>query len=134
MNLMRVYLLVMFTVLSFTLTGCASRRANLKKESYSVNRGKAPSNLANPEVYGCLFEYGTKYPATVPAIKLGKQVISRADPGSGRYSFHIKPGKYRFVGIAIGFYQTKTRRIKVSKGDSLQINFYLKVDERPIIN
>lgn len=124
---MKVYALVTLAILSFIIASCSSKLANVTKESYSIHIRQ--SNSINPIVYGYLFEYGTEFAPAISFVEVDDQLKSKANPKSGQYSISIKPGKHRFVAYGLGYYPTKTRKVKVSKGDSIQINFYLKVDE-----
>jgi hypothetical protein len=131
---MKVYSFVTLVTLIITITSCSSKRFGVNKGSYSINKSHGKSGTMNPLVYGYLFEYGTKLPSNVPRVYVGKELKSKADPKSGQYSFSIKPGKHRFVGKGLGYYSTKTKRIKVSKGDSVNIDFYLKINETPLVD
>jgi hypothetical protein len=131
---MKIYSLVTLTILSLTISGCASKRMEVKKVSYAMSKGRVQPNAMNPVIYGYLFERGTKYPAIVPVVAIGKKIISYADPGSGRYSFRIKPGKYKFVGMGLGYHSTQTKKVEVNNGDSVRIDFYLKVKETMLVD
>lgn len=124
-NFMKIYSLLTLTILLFSITGCASKRVDAG--TYSINKKQAQPGAVNPIVYGYVFEHGTKLPVIAPRLVVGKKLTVRPDPKSGQYSFSIEPGKYRFVGWGLGYYPTKTRKTKVSKGDSVRIDFYLKV-------
>jgi uncharacterized membrane protein len=129
MGNMKIHFLLTPIILLFTVIGCASQQG-----SYLVNKHQAQSSEANPIIYGYLYEYGTKDPVITSAVTLNKQIKSRVDASLGKYSFSVEPGKYRFDGIGIGYYPTKTKRIKVVEGDSVRIDFYLKVNDTPLHN
>jgi hypothetical protein len=131
---MKVYSFVILATLFITVTSCSSKRSGVKSGSYSIDKSQGKHGTLNPVVYGYLFEYGTKHPSIVPRVYVGRELKSKADPKSGQYSFSIEPGKYRFVGKGLGYYSTKTRRIKVSKGDSVNIDFYLRINETPLVD
>jgi len=131
---MKVYSFLTLMALVITITSCSSKRFGVNNGSYSINKPQGKSGTMNAIVYGYLFEYGTKLPSIVPRVYVGKELKSKADTKSGHYSFSIKPGNYRFVGKGLGYYSTKTKGIKVSKGDSVNIDFYLKINDTPLVN
>jgi hypothetical protein len=129
---MKIYSLVTLTILSLTISGCASKRMEVKKVSYAMSKGRVQPNAMNPVIYGYLFERGTKYPAIVPVVAIGKKIISYADQ-FGRYSFRVEPGKYKFIGKGLGYHSTQTKKVEVNTGDSVRIDFYLKVKETLLV-
>lgn len=131
MGMSKHTLVVSLTLLAVIHSGCASKR--LTKGSYQINKTQTGFNKPGV-VYGAVYEYGTKLPATVPRVYIARELQAKADPRSGEYTFTIKPGRYRFTGRAMSYYPVKTSKIKVHIGDSLRIDFYLRLDETPLID
>jgi len=131
---MKAYLLVTLVTLAIAIVSCSSKRPGANNGSYSINKTQDHSSPLDPMVYGYLYEYGTKLPSIVPRVYVGMELKSKADPASGRYSFSIKPGKYRFLGKGMGYYSTRTKRMTLRQGDSLNIDFYLKINETPLVD
>lgn len=122
--------LTILILLLITAIGCTSQQG-----LYTVNKHRSKNSTnADPVIYGSLFEYGTKYSAMVSAVALNHQMKPRFDSKSGLYMFSTKPGKHKFNGMAIGYYPTTTKKIKVTKGDSVRIDFYLKVNDTPLLD
>ena len=48
--------------------------------------------------------------------------------------FNITEGRYQFKSLAIGYAIEKTKRIKISKGDSLYLPMVLKLDTIPLVD
>jgi len=129
--LYRNALAITLIIVALIYTGCASKR--LTAGSYAINKTRSAS-VKPAVVYGSVYEYGTQLPAIVPRVYVGQKLKAKADPRSGKYAFFIEPGKYRFTGQAMSFYSTKTSKTKVSIGDSVRIDFYLRVNETPLID
>lgn len=128
------YFTISLAILLFTITGCASKRTGFNNKSYSINRSHTHSGNLDPILYGYVVEYPLKVPVLGSRVYVGKDLKGQIESKEGYYSFPMKPGKYRFNGVCVGYYITRTRRIKVSKGDSVRIDFNLKIDDRPLIN
>lgn len=55
-----------------------------------------------------------------------------ADP-LGNYRLSLPAGKYTLVGVAMPFYRMVVP-LSLSRGDSIKLDFYLKVNNEPIID
>lgn len=114
------------------LTGCATRTGTFetKHGAYSISITKMDSLTKAPVIHGEVFEYDTKLPSFgfIWANKEPYHVTSNI----GKYAFELKPGKYRFTGGYLGYFSTKTKFLKISNGEQVRVDFYLKGDPRPL--
>ena len=80
------------------------------------------------------------YKVLVLSISNAQLVIScinilTDETGSYNYKFHISSELTEYVTARmIGFKNVETASFKISPGDSIELDFYLAIDDRPIIN
>lgn len=61
------------------------------------------------------------------SVKVEGEISFEVKPEkSGRISFKLPPGNYNFEARTLGSYPIKTPTLFLSKGDSLNINFYME--------
>ncbi|MET4138157.1 carboxypeptidase-like regulatory domain-containing protein [Pedobacter sp. UYP1] len=109
---------------------CSTKQGLIKtKESlYELNIKKTSLNH-NPVISGYVYEFGTKSPVLGASVWNHKHYNNNTKVDiSGKFIYSIKPGKYRILASFVGFRPCKTNSITVSKGDTIEIDFYLKPD------
>jgi hypothetical protein len=107
------------------LTGCAARSG-----TYSFSITKTDSLTKAPLIYGEVFEYDTKLPSFgfIWPNKEPHHLTSEL----GKYAFELRPGKYRFTGGYLGYFSIRTKSLKISNGEQVKVDFYLKSDPSPL--
>lgn len=84
-------------------------------------------------VYGYVKELGQNTPLKASQIKYGCYVINVNNDGF--YRFKEKTTEEIFITSSwIGYRTVETENLKLEKGDSVKIDFFLAPDDRPLIN
>lgn len=92
------------------------------------------STLKNKAViFGHIYEYKTTYSIPFSVVKVNNVFINKADV-NGIYSFVIQPQTCFLRSTAISYKFTEVEKLKISSGDSIRIDFYLKQDGTPLID
>jgi hypothetical protein len=119
-------------LLLLLLAGCATRSGTFESKhgSYTISIKKTDSITKPPVIYGDVFEYDTKLPSF--GLIWANKDPYRMTSEIGKYAFELKPGKYNFTSGYLGFFKVKSRAVKISNGEKVKIDFYLKADETPM--
>ena len=78
-------------------------------------------------------EAGTPIPAAKVFVKNSADLRSIADE-NGQYEMRLYQGEYFLVITSMGYKTIETDFINMSPGDSINVDFYLATDDRPIIH
>lgn len=126
---------IFFVLLCVFLCACQSVRhsmmINTKHGSYTVNIKNAQSSN-EPLIYGEIYDFDTHLSLQFSKVQInGKQMYST---DNGLFKFKLEPGKYRFTGKAFPYEFCETKTIVLNRGDSVELNIYLKPYKKPIVD
>lgn len=126
-----ITLLTFSTLILFC--GCASQHGIVKTKdgSFELVILKSSSVDKKPVIHGYIYSENTREPIGIGYLRLDGEKRYKTDK-SGTYNINIEPGKHKFEGQGYGYYWPSTKKIKVSQGDSIRIDFFLKEDVRPL--
>jgi len=113
-------------VTALHIWGCAAN------SNYSFQ--KRQRNSSEITIYGTMKDAGTGTP--LPGLVIygaGDSERVQAD-GNGKYRLSLKSGRKSLRAAWIGYYGNKTSKLSLAPGDSIQINFLMKEDNRPLID
>lgn len=115
------------------IIGCASQKGliNTKDGSYKIKIAASSVTIDSAIIYGYIYDEKSKTPIKSGGVKLDgvKRYVSDT---AGKYVINLKPGRYTFQGQGYGYYWPTTKKIKISQGDSVRLDFFLKEDLRPL--
>ena len=122
------------------LASCLSHREILiptnNKGGYKIVSLKNNSNVNPNEVYlfGKVFDVKTKKPINYANLRTG--CFSTSANVNGEYSFKIRKSDniYLEVFSILGYKNIQTNLFKLNNKNSININFFLTEDDRPLIN
>lgn len=128
-------------LLLLTLVTISCKTAEMLKSTnnpgkYAISFYKSPKLAINGDVivYGYVKDLKNKLPLGSSKIELGC-FTAKADT-NGHYRFTLKSGAIQtfLSASSIGYKSVETEFFHLAQGDSIRINFYLSLDERPLIN
>lgn len=135
-NIMRYFIIIISVIINLLLFSNCSTNKELITENcdyYKIYTTKHLVRTVKPTIYGSFYECNTNLPLNYPIIKVNDSVHFKADI-KGKFLFSIYPGKYRFAGVGYPYMQLQTKTIKVNPGDSIRIDFYLRLNTTPLVN
>ena len=111
-------------------SSCSTNQGLMKSKegAYEIIINKSSSDK-DPVISGHVYEFGTKNPVLAAFVWNDKHydVKTQVDL-KGRFSYATKPGKYKTYASFVGFRPSLTKSFVASKGDTVFIDFYLKLD------
>ena len=128
------WVIVYFTAIVLT-TSCHGNliKPTYNKGGYTISSSKNKSSQNSAIVYGYVRDHISKDPLKASMVKMGCTIVNVDE--TGFYKIKAKPIESTFLtGIWIGYRTIETEYFKLEQGDSLNINFFLVQDDRPLIN
>lgn len=131
----------LFAILGIGCTSNAQDTSVSKQEMIpSYNKGGYTIDISNPansdsvSISGRVVSTNDEsiFPGTT--IKYGCKKISTDESGSFAFKSAVSDLDLQVIANSVGYMRVETKPLKVKKGDSLNVNFYLAPDERPMIN
>ncbi|WP_139921260.1 carboxypeptidase-like regulatory domain-containing protein [Hymenobacter sp. DG01] len=129
------------TVSSFialALAGCIGSSLRLQQDSrhnesshYKIVKLKRKNLTSPPLIQGIIVGETNLIPLAIGVIKIGRATVT-ADR-TGNYSWQGKLGTYTIRARSVGFDDVVTEKIKLSKGDSIRLDFQFPIGQ-PIIH
>ena len=125
---MQVVRVIIFLVILIA-TSCSKNwhsDRNIDQETSQVTRGKAKSGRAI--IVGNCYDFSSTTDPIPAGIVINGVVLETSDVS---FKCNVWPGEYE---IRAGFPGKKwaSRSVKIEKGDSINIKFYLKDDDTPL--
>lgn len=130
-----VLLILLLSVISCQPRIAAKMKSTYNNGGYTVSILKKKSPQANNDIviYGSVNDVGNKSPLIASVIKIGCNSISVNN--TGVYYAKEKAVENLFITCtSIGHLTLETENLKLQKGDSVRVNFFLAQDERPLVN
>ncbi|MBB5619540.1 hypothetical protein HDE69_000576 [Pedobacter cryoconitis] len=130
---MHIKILVKVTIIFIIIiinSSCSTKQGFIKtKESpYELNIKKT-SLSHDPVIYGYVYEFGTKNPVLAASVWNDKHYENKIVVDvKGKFKYIVKPGKHKIWASFVGFRPCTTNSFEASKGDTIKIDFYLKID------
>lgn len=130
-------ILIYFTAIVLT-TSCHGNliKPTYNKGGYTFNKfyNKSLYNNESAIIYGHLRELGSS--KVVLSARLNMACASLLVDSTGYYQFNGKVGdEVTFLTcISLGLRTIETEPFKVQRGDSINVNFFLAQDDRPLVN
>lgn len=130
---------LIFVSFLIILTSCTSLIINKPtynngRYNFSTNRNNLLYAQDSIVIYGFIKTIGTKEPLKFSLITFGCSKVTSDTLGFFRFKDHSISVKSFLFANSIGFRGVETDHLMLSKGDSVNINFYLSEDDRPLIN
>ncbi|MET4141965.1 carboxypeptidase regulatory-like domain-containing protein [Pedobacter sp. UYP1] len=110
-------------------SSCATKQGLMisKEGVYEIIINKSSSDN-DPVISGHVYEFGTKNPVLGASVWNDKYYhIKTGVDLKGRFIYRTKPGKYKVHASFVGFRPSLTNSFAASKGDTVYIDFYLKL-------
>jgi hypothetical protein len=85
-------------------------------------------------IYGYVKDISTKKVLTSALVKFGCSKVTTGTDGYYRFKEHTLSVESFLLANFIGFRSIETEHSMLSKGDSINVNFYLSQDDRPLID
>lgn len=128
--------LILFTLTMSCNQGIIYNRSyNPGYYQFSKKFNKNLNRQDSSVVYGYIKDAVTKEPLNYASIKLDDHSKIKSDAkGTYRFKEPYISEKIFLTANYIGYRKMETHRFLVSKGDSIRIDFYLYLDDRPIID
>lgn len=117
--------LVKFLLLCIVCVGCSISRSMI----YNISK---TGSTTDPIVF-VEFEDENGLEIVLSAVKVNGEDIYRTEEKNS-VQFNLEEGKYSFQGLAVGYLIDKTKKIKISKGDSLYLPMVMKMDTIPLVD
>jgi hypothetical protein len=101
---------------------------------YIISKMRRVDRLSPPIIYGKIYEYGADTLLEWSRIReLPSMTYHKTDHKTKTYSAILIPGKHKFRGLSVPPWKgVQTKSLKLSIGDSIRIDFYLKRDTIPL--
>jgi hypothetical protein len=122
---------LVFLYLLFNCTICRAQAIHTKEGDYIILRSPTPSK-ARTIITGTIKELRTGHPLKA-SVFLINNVRIETDT-LGRFQCEVLPGKYSIRTGFIGYYRIDIAKLKVHKQETIDITFFVKDDDRPIVN
>lgn len=140
MNKIKVTMYVCSALLTLKIIACSNRI----RQNYSYHPGyyhfskKNNAELARQDssvIYGLIKDAVSKEPLEYAVIKLNNyNKVQCNKNGSFNFKVPIVTEKIYLSANYIGYRRVETYRFQPSIGDSIRIDFYLYLDDRPIVD
>ena len=119
---------VKFFLISLVFIGCANKKhSNISQESFEVVLGK--SKDGSTIIAGECLDRESKKQKIPAAININGVVLPPAE--NGYFKHYVWDGSYKVKAGFIGK-KWEESKIKLEKGDSVFIRFYLRDDDTPL--
>lgn len=136
---MKVAITINFIVLCFVISYQSSEKLPIKSTSnkggytISVKKNTSLVNKNSITIYGYAKNVDDETPLKGSFIKWGCNLINVDN--NGFYKINEKPSQAAYLScLWIGFKTVETEFFLLEPGDSINLDFYLSVDDRPLIN
>ena len=129
-----IYPTVLYLIISCQTRNLSQIKPTYNKGGYTISISKNELMKEDSSiVYGYIKDYTDKNLLTTSIIKIGCITINV--DSKGFYKLKSKTIENTFLtGISIGYRTIETEYFKLDKGDSINIDFFLAPDDRPLIN
>ncbi|WP_151086600.1 carboxypeptidase-like regulatory domain-containing protein [Hymenobacter baengnokdamensis] len=120
---------VAFLLLLMLTTACMKVPARLPSSKYIIKVFPKKYTKSNPIISGHtdeLYPDGSYRPIGLAYISVGKQGVK--SDNDGNYSARVSPGKYDVSVRIIGYQPIVVKDVRISKKDSVRIDFHLSAD------
>jgi hypothetical protein len=116
----------MLMISILTLLGCTTQK------NYTFKKMKIKGE--DVTVSGQVKDFNTKEALEAIMVFDSKNTYVTQTDKAGKYKIILKKGKYQFVSGTIGYYPNRTKIFRLKPGNSIQIIFLIKEDNRGTIN
>jgi len=102
------------------------------KKDYSIQKQRTKGD--NIVAYGTIKEARTG--DSLPYIMVFDQKRTRKvqTDKNGNYKMSLRSGRHRLIASWVGLYNVRTKNISFKSGDSVQVDFLMRDDDRPLID
>ncbi|KLT67016.1 carboxypeptidase-like regulatory domain-containing protein [Pedobacter sp. BMA] len=120
------YLAALLLSATLLISSCTVNR------KYTIQRYKTD----HPAVIITGAVYDKKTKKKMPAVRIMSLMDSMKvnTDNDGNYTLKSTVGSQKLKAIWVGYYDVNTKKIMLNRGDSLMIDFYMKEDNRPLID